>query len=227
VTTSFGIEKNRVQVTAIVMAIVCLALAGPAVAQQSSAALSVRVRAASGAPLAGARIELRDIATGVRRTAMTDQNGRFAFEELPVGTYELTVTAAGFAGKKEQLTIKIGQPRDADFVLTPDSGKPAATGDAAIKAFEWTGADRQQIERLLNEQRAAGMALVLLVPSRDKVSLALVDKPTDGNVPSYTVIVVNDPLEPASLVRAVAAQAGKRLLGVHKLNANAYLLVFR
>jgi len=227
VTTSFGIEKNRVQVTAIVMAIVCLALAGPAVAQQSSAALSIRVRAASGAPLAGARIELRDIATGVRRAAMTDQNGRFAFEELPVGTYELTVTAAGFAGKKEQLTIKIGQPRDADFVLTPDSGKPAATGDAAIKAFEWTGADRQQIERLLNEQRAAGMALVLLVPSRDKVSLALVDKPTDGNVPSYTVVVVNAPLEPTSLVPAVAAQAGKRLLGVHKLNANAYLLVFR
>ena len=44
----------------------------------------------------GATIKLSNPATGQERTLASDQNGEFNFPELPLGTFQLTVSKEGF-----------------------------------------------------------------------------------------------------------------------------------
>ncbi|MGD0471409.1 MAG: TonB-dependent receptor [Terriglobales bacterium] len=50
----------------------------------------------SGAVIPGAKIELRRLATGSTRSMETDQQGRFVFSDVPVGHYQVTISAGGF-----------------------------------------------------------------------------------------------------------------------------------
>ena len=50
----------------------------------------------SGALVPGAKIELRSLTPGFRRSMETDQQGRFVFSLVPVGHYQVTVIAGGF-----------------------------------------------------------------------------------------------------------------------------------
>jgi iron complex outermembrane receptor protein len=50
----------------------------------------------SGAVIAGASIELKNPVARVHRVVATDGEGRFAFEDIPAGNYQVTVTAKGF-----------------------------------------------------------------------------------------------------------------------------------
>jgi iron complex outermembrane receptor protein len=50
----------------------------------------------SGAVVPGARIEVTNLASKVRRTLVTNLAGRFSFDRLPLGIYQATITANGF-----------------------------------------------------------------------------------------------------------------------------------
>src|SRR5204863_8105362 len=50
-----------------------------------------------GAPVPNATVELTSTATGIKATAKTGTDGLYRFNNLPVGKYDITVTAAGFA----------------------------------------------------------------------------------------------------------------------------------
>src|SRR5437868_601330 len=50
----------------------------------------------SGAPVANARAEITDVATSIRRTGPSNENGEFEVPDLPRGTYRLTATSPGF-----------------------------------------------------------------------------------------------------------------------------------
>src|SRR6202162_3663477 len=50
----------------------------------------------SGAVVAGATVKVRNVATGLERTTATSADGSFAVSELPIGTYSVTVSQAGF-----------------------------------------------------------------------------------------------------------------------------------
>ena len=50
----------------------------------------------SGAVVAGATVKARNQATGLERTTSTSADGSYALPELPIGTYTLSVTQAGF-----------------------------------------------------------------------------------------------------------------------------------
>jgi len=54
------------------------------------------VKDPSGAIIQGAVVEIKNLASGFKQHAKTDLAGRFAFEPLPAGTYQLTVNANGF-----------------------------------------------------------------------------------------------------------------------------------
>jgi len=54
------------------------------------------VRDAQGAAVAGATIKLANPATGQERTIASDANGEFNFPQLPLGSFQLTVTKEGF-----------------------------------------------------------------------------------------------------------------------------------
>src|SRR5579863_10094163 len=50
----------------------------------------------SGAVLAGAKVSVKNMATGLERTTETSADGSYALPELPIGTYTVTVTQTGF-----------------------------------------------------------------------------------------------------------------------------------
>src|SRR5712692_7130620 len=50
----------------------------------------------AGAVLSGAKVTVRNLATGLERTTLTSADGSYAVPELPIGTYTVTVTQSGF-----------------------------------------------------------------------------------------------------------------------------------
>ena len=50
----------------------------------------------SGAVVAGATVKVRNVATGLERTTATSADGSYAVPELPIGTYSVTASQAGF-----------------------------------------------------------------------------------------------------------------------------------
>src|ERR1700730_2120173 len=66
-------------------------------AQVSGGTLSGTITDQSGAAVAGARLSIRNIATGVSTNVTANASGFYSAPNLLPGTYEVTATAAGFA----------------------------------------------------------------------------------------------------------------------------------
>src|SRR5262245_2014276 len=74
-----------------------LAVATPAFAQATDANLVGAVTDASGAAVPNATVEITHTATGVKTATRANVDGTYRFNNVPVGHYNLTVTAAGFS----------------------------------------------------------------------------------------------------------------------------------
>jgi hypothetical protein len=79
----------------VVMVFVLLAAAS-LVAQTFRGTILGTVTDAQGAVVAGAKVTAKNVGTGLERTAETGAGGDYDFPELPLGTYTVTVTHAGF-----------------------------------------------------------------------------------------------------------------------------------
>lgn len=55
----------------------------------------------TGAAIPGVVVKATEISTGVARTATTNPEGNYLFTDLNPGTYQVTITAAGFASLKQ------------------------------------------------------------------------------------------------------------------------------
>jgi hypothetical protein len=87
-------------------------------AQSWSSNLEGTVTDPSGAAVPGARVELRNTATGQVRQSQTSELGFYTFPVVPVGTYELRVNKEGFANRVlEGLTIQVAQTARVDVSL--------------------------------------------------------------------------------------------------------------
>src|SRR4051794_3763931 len=65
-------------------------------AQTTTSTLTGEIRDTNGATIAGAQVTARHIETGLARTTVSTDDGRFVFPGLPLGAYELTVERSGF-----------------------------------------------------------------------------------------------------------------------------------
>jgi hypothetical protein len=77
--------------------LVVLALLGVAAyAQTFRGAINGTVTDPSGAVVSGATVKATNSATAVAVTAVTTSDGQFSFQDLPLGTYKIEVSSAGF-----------------------------------------------------------------------------------------------------------------------------------
>lgn len=103
------------------LSLVGMALLAPAVAlgQITTALLEGRVLGEGGAVLSSATVEAHNLDTGLKRTGTPDQDGSYRIRALPVGPYEVTASAAGFASEvRSGVTLRVGQQATVDFSLT-------------------------------------------------------------------------------------------------------------
>ncbi len=77
--------------------LVVLSLAVGANAQTYRGAINGTVTDPSGAAVPNAQVKATEKATGIDHNTVTTSDGLFAFQDLPIGTYKVSVTASGFA----------------------------------------------------------------------------------------------------------------------------------
>ncbi len=92
---------------------ICLVVLLPvaSIAQQNvtSGSLSGRIEDSNGAIVSGANVTATNIETSQRLITNSDQEGRYRFPYLRIGSYDVSVEASGFTAVNKQLTITVGQ----------------------------------------------------------------------------------------------------------------------
>jgi hypothetical protein len=72
----------------------------------------------TGAVIAGAQVRVRNIGTGLERTTVTSGDGSYAVPELPIGSYDVTVTQSGFQTfVAKTVTVDVATERRVDAAL--------------------------------------------------------------------------------------------------------------
>jgi hypothetical protein len=93
-------------------------LAGQLPAQQDTGAISGTVFDSSNAVLPGATVSLKNLGTGLTRSEVSNSKGGYVFTPLPVGTYEITFSAAGFQSEVQgNLQLQVQQKLNLDVAL--------------------------------------------------------------------------------------------------------------
>ena len=130
------------------IALLALALA-PAVFAQSQATTGViegTVLDASGAPVPGANVTIKNTATNFERVIQTDADGRFRGLLLPLGPYRVTAALAGFATLvRDGINLAVGQTVNLDLSLKVSNVQEEVVVTGAAPLVETSraeGADR-------------------------------------------------------------------------------------
>src|SRR6476469_3511184 len=116
--------------------------ATPAAAQDyTSGSISGVVRDEAGAPVQGATVAITSVGQGQTQTTTTNAQGQFQVNSLPVGNYDVNVTAAGKpAYSATNIPILSSQTAQLNVDLVGGaSGSPiVVTGSRAVRAFTGT-----------------------------------------------------------------------------------------
>jgi len=104
---------------AFILAVVASLPPSQALAQgETTSAIVGQVRDTTNAVVPGATVAIANLETGLRRSAKTDDAGRFNFPQLKPGTYLVKVEAQGFEPQQNDNVISgLGQKQTVDFTL--------------------------------------------------------------------------------------------------------------
>jgi hypothetical protein len=103
-------------------------LALAAFGQSDRGTITGTVSDPSGAVVAGAPVEIRNVDTGAVYSAGTSATGNYTLAQLPAGQYELSVTVAGFKKFVQQkITVDVAQTYRVDAVLQVGSNAESVT----------------------------------------------------------------------------------------------------
>ena len=104
--------RTLVRACAVLLAAVFLATTAAA---QQGAALSGRLlNSLSGEPVAGATVLLEEL----RRTATSAADGTFTFDNVPPGTYHLSVRTQGYSSRRSEVVVPLASVMD--FTIDPE-----------------------------------------------------------------------------------------------------------
>jgi hypothetical protein len=100
----------------------------PAAFAQITADLRGRVLDASGASIAGARVDLTEAATRIHQETITSNSGDYLFTNFNPGAYSLDVTATGFQHlQRSGVTVILGQTVHLDLAMTAGGDQQTVT----------------------------------------------------------------------------------------------------
>ena len=96
-----------------------------------------------GAVVAGAKVTVKNVGTGLERTSETSADGTYSLRELPIGTYTVTVTVTGFqTAVTTGVIVDVAGERRVDAAMKPGqvSTKVEVAGDL-LPQVETTSAE--------------------------------------------------------------------------------------
>ncbi|HUO32496.1 MAG TPA: TonB-dependent receptor [Bryobacteraceae bacterium] len=112
----------------------------------------------SGNFISNAEVVVKNEATGEIRRTTTDATGRYTVSQLPPGSYELTVSAAGFKKfVKSQITLDPGQTGEQDANLTLGDVTQSVEVSANVEALDTQTANKNV---MFNESQMVGLPAI-------------------------------------------------------------------
>jgi len=139
--------KKRVIFSLVVLCCLLLLAGGISLrAQGIFATLTGTVTDPSGSVVADAKVVLKDAVSGSARDTVTNGEGYFSFASVPVGTYTLTVEAAGFqlykaddirlgGGEKRNVNVSLAVGASTQSIVVSAEDTAIATTDSGEKSF--------------------------------------------------------------------------------------------
>src|SRR5712671_823625 len=127
--------------------IVLVLLSLAAYAQTFRGAINGTVTDPSGAVVSGATVKATNTATGVPISATTTSDGQFSFQDLPLGTYKIEVSSAGFRPTAiDNVTVTAGSVYTLPVKLSAGSaGTTVVEVSAAALTLDTTTATQSNI----------------------------------------------------------------------------------
>ena len=106
-----------------VLLLVCVLAGGTAVlAQTDQGTITGTITDSQGAVVPGAQVKLTNTATGLVLQRATNSSGIYVFSPVRIGTYDISVSAQGFATTTQNgLVLNVNQSLAVDLKLNPGS----------------------------------------------------------------------------------------------------------
>ena len=114
-------------------ALAAFAISVPVLGQSVRGSLRGRAQDQSGAVVPGVSIAIKNTATGEAFTALSDEQGGYAFPSIPLGTYNLESQLSGFKKVEVQgIVVEVGKPAEVNIKLEVGSvsEQVVVTGEA-------------------------------------------------------------------------------------------------
>ena len=133
-------RQTRSVFTALLLVLAVLfALPAKSFGQTFRGGINGTVTDQSGAVVPGAAVEATDVATGVSHKTVSSSAGEFAFQDLPLGTYEVVATASGFqTAKVEKVPAAAGSIYTLAIKLSVAKTATTVEVDAAALTLDTT-----------------------------------------------------------------------------------------
>src|SRR5437868_1962503 len=122
----------------------------PSALAQDAADLSGTTKDATGAVVPAVKVTARNTATNLTRETQSDEQGRYAFPNLPIGSYEVTASFKGFQTTKITTQLTVGQEALMDITLNPagvTENVLVEAGEQRLAADTETSTLRQLVSR--------------------------------------------------------------------------------
>ena len=118
-------------------------------AQRAYAVLSGTVNGPTGTPVSGAKVTVKNTATSETSETQSDSSGRYSFQNLAPGTYDVIATAEGLSAKQLSVSIATGAAQTLDIGLSAASRGAPALGDLGFPTPQTRGsaADQALLDR--------------------------------------------------------------------------------
>lgn len=146
------------QKLSLVMLALLFALPLAVAAQITTATMVGTVTDANGAAVPGAQVTARNVDTGLTRRVNSGEEGAYRLEFLPVGNYELEVTATGLKKTtRSGIVLQVNDSVRVDVALTVGQVSESVTISEAPPAINTTSAE---IGRTIQSQEISNLPLV-------------------------------------------------------------------
>ena len=133
-----------------VLAFVVL-MAGVLAAQTFRGTILGTVTDPSGALVSGAKVTVKNVATGLERSTQTSADGSYSIPELPIGTYTVTITQPGFqTSSTTGVVVDVATERRVDAAMK--TGKTSETVEVSGELLPQVETTSAELGGTLTEQ---------------------------------------------------------------------------
>ncbi len=151
--------RTRLSISEVLLTIILgLLLATCAFGQHGTGAVTGTITDPTGAVVPGAMVTLANTQTGVQKTAQTNSSGIYRFDFIVIGTYNLTVSARGFAEYEwDGLIITVGQTVTHNIAL--ELGKTGTVVTVEAEGVQLVNTADAEVSSLVNQTTIQNLPL--------------------------------------------------------------------